>query len=108
MPVKDWLPAALRVSAVDRKLNAGEALFRLGDEAAGLCEVVSGRVRLARVDRSGQEIVLYVAGPGETLAEASLFSASYHCDAIASTNATGCPLPPRRCMSLPTRVHDDA
>ena len=88
MPVKDWLPAALRVSAVDRKLNAGEALFRLGDEAAGLCEVVSGRVRLARVDRSGQEIVLHVAGPGETLAEASLFSASYHCDAIASTNAT--------------------
>lgn len=88
MPVKDWLPAALRAAAVDRKLKAGEALFRLGDKAAGLCEVVSGRVRLARVDRSGHEIVLHVAGPGETLAEASLFSASYHCDAIASTNAT--------------------
>jgi CRP-like cAMP-binding protein len=88
MPVKDWLPAALRATAVDRKLKAGEALFRLGDKAAGLCEVVSGRVRLARVDRSGHEIVLHVAGPGETLAEASLFSASYHCDAIASTNAT--------------------
>ena len=88
MPVKDWLPAALRAAAVDRKLKAGEALFRLGDKATGLCEVVSGRVRLARVDRSGHEIVLHVAGPGETLAEASLFSASYHCDAIASTNAT--------------------
>ncbi len=88
MPVKDWLPAALRAADVDRKLKAGEALFRLGDEAAGLCEVVCGRVRLARVDRSGHEIVLHVAGPGETLAEASLFSASYHCDAIASTNAT--------------------
>jgi len=87
MPVKDWLPAALRAAAVDRKLKAGEALFHLGDKAAGLCEVVSGRVRLARVDRSGHEIVLHVAGPGETLAEASLFSASYHCDAIASTNA---------------------
>jgi CRP-like cAMP-binding protein len=88
MPVKDWLPAALRAAAVDRKLKAGEALFRLGDKATGLCEVVSGRVRLARVDRSGHEIVLHVAGPGGTLAEASLFSASYHCDAIASTNAT--------------------
>ena len=88
MPVKDWLPAALRAAAVDRKLKAGEALFRLGDKATGLCEVVSGRVRLTRVDRSGHEIVLHVAGPGETLAEASLFSASYHCDAIASTNAT--------------------
>lgn len=88
MPVKDWLPAALRAAAVDRKLKAGEALFRLGDKATGLCEVVSGRVRLTRVDRSGHEIVLHVAGPGGTLAEASLFSASYHCDAIASTNAS--------------------
>ena len=88
MPVMDWLPAAVRVAAIDRKLKSGEPLFRLGDRTAGLCEVVTGRVRLARVDRSGREIVLHVAGPGETIAEASLFSPTYHCDAIASTNAT--------------------
>jgi CRP-like cAMP-binding protein len=88
MPVKDWLPVAVRAMAVDRKLKAGESLFRLGDKTTGLCEVLAGRVRLARVDRSGHEIVLYIAGPGETLAEASLFSSQYHCDAIASTNAT--------------------
>lgn len=87
MPVKDWLPAAARAAAIDRKLTAGEALFRLGDKTAGLCEIVEGRVRLARVDRSGREIVLHVAGPGETIAEASLFSPAYHCDAIASTDA---------------------
>src|SRR5581483_7051587 len=34
------------------------------------------------------EVVLHVAGPGETIAEASLFSNDYHCDAIASTKAT--------------------
>jgi len=88
MPVKDWLPAPVRAAAIDRKLKSGEALFRLGDKTAGLCEIVAGRVRLARVDRSGHEIVLHVAGPGETIAEASLFSPTYHCDAIASTNAT--------------------
>ncbi|HXZ22403.1 MAG TPA: Crp/Fnr family transcriptional regulator [Pseudolabrys sp.] len=87
MPVKDWLPAAVRIAAIDRKLKSGEVLFRLGDKTAGLCEVISGRVRLVRVDRTGHEIVLHVAGPGETLAEASLFSPAYHCDAIASTNA---------------------
>ena len=87
MPVKDWLPAAVWAAGVDRKLKSGETLFRLGDKTAGLFEVVAGRVRLARVDRAGHEIVLHVAGPGETLAEASLFSASYHCDAIASTDA---------------------
>jgi CRP-like cAMP-binding protein len=88
MPSKDWLPAAVRAAAIDRELKAGEALFRLGDKTAGLCEVLAGRVRLARVDRAGHEIVLHVAGPGETLAEASLFSPAYHCDAIASTDVT--------------------
>ena len=87
MPGKDWLPAAVRAKAIDRTLKTGEALFRLGDKTAGLCEVLAGRVRLARVDRAGHEIVLHVAGPGETLAEASLFSPAYHCDAIASTDA---------------------
>lgn len=87
MPVKDWLPAAVRAKAVDRKLKAGEPLFRLGDKTGGLYEVVEGRVRLTRLDRGGREIVLYVAGPGETIAEASLFSAAYHCDAIAGSSA---------------------
>ena len=87
MPGKDWLPAAVRAAAIDRKLKAGEALFRLGDKTAGLFEILTGRVRLTRVDRSGHEVILYVAGPGETLAEASLFSPAYHCDAIASTDA---------------------
>jgi len=87
MPEKDWLPTNVRAAAIDHKLKAGEALFRLGTKAAGLYEVIAGRVRLSRVDRSGHEIVLHVAGPGETLAEASLFSAQYQCDAIANTDA---------------------
>ena len=31
--------------------------------------------------------MLYSAGPGQVIAEASLFSPVYHCDALASTNA---------------------
>jgi CRP-like cAMP-binding protein len=88
MPAKDWIPASVRAASIDRALKSGETLFRLGDKTTGLYEVLVGRVRLARVDRSGNEIVLHVAGPGETIAEASLFSVQYHCDAIASTNAT--------------------
>ncbi|MSP31562.1 MAG: Crp/Fnr family transcriptional regulator [Pseudolabrys sp.] len=86
MPGKDWLPAAVRAVAIDRKLKSGEALFRFGDKTTGFCEVIAGRVRMCRVDRSGREAILFVAGPGETIAEASLFSTVYHCDAIASTD----------------------
>lgn len=99
MPVKDWLPAPVRAAAIDRKLKSGEALFRLGDKTTGLCEIIAGRVRLARVDRSGHEIVLHVAGPGETIAEASLFSPTYHCDAVASTNATVRVYPKRQVLA---------
>jgi len=86
-PARAWLPAAVRAAAIDRKLKSGEALFRLGDKATGFYEIIAGRVRMSRVDRSGREVILFVAGPGETIAEASLFSPSYHCDAIASTDA---------------------
>jgi CRP/FNR family transcriptional regulator, dissimilatory nitrate respiration regulator len=82
-----WLSAAVRASAIDRRLAAGETLFRAGTRTVGLFEVVSGKVRLARVDRSGREAVLQVAANGETLAEASLFSPAYRCDAIATTDA---------------------
>jgi CRP/FNR family transcriptional regulator, dissimilatory nitrate respiration regulator len=83
----DWLSAAVRASAIDRRLTTGETLFRTGFKTVGLFEVISGKVRLVRVDRSGREAVLQVASSGETLAEASLFSAAYHCDAIAATEA---------------------
>jgi CRP-like cAMP-binding protein len=87
MPANDWLPPSVRAAASERKLKAGAALFRLGDKTFGLCEVVAGRVRLARVDRAGHEVVLHVAGPGDIIAEASLFSPHYHCDAVASSDA---------------------
>ena len=88
MPITDWLPAAVREQARERKLKAGEALFRLGDKSTGLCEVVAGRVRLARVDRHGPRDRALRRRPGDTIAEASLFSPRYHCDAVASTDAT--------------------
>jgi CRP/FNR family transcriptional regulator, dissimilatory nitrate respiration regulator len=74
-----------RAASVERKLKAGQSLFRQGDPAIGLYEVVSGKMRLVRVDRSGREAVLYSAGAGDTIAEASLFAPAYHCDAIATT-----------------------
>ncbi len=83
----EWLPSRLRAAGIERALAAGQTLFRAGQRTAGLFVVVSGRVRLIRVDRSGREAVLHSAGAGETFAEASLFSTTYHCDAVAAVAA---------------------
>lgn len=83
-----WITAAIRTAGIERTLNAGQTLFRLDSRAAGLYEIVKGKIRLVRLSPDGSEAVLFVATGGDTLAEASLFSATYHCDAIASTKAT--------------------
>ena len=83
----DWLTRTVQAAGIERTLNAGEVLFRGGQRTAGLYNVIAGAVRLVRVDRAGREAVLHTARPGETLAEASLFAATYHCDAIAMTDA---------------------
>jgi CRP-like cAMP-binding protein len=83
----DWLSSAVRAAAIERRLKPGQALFHAGGKSGGFYEVVSGTVRMVRADRSGREAVLQVAGAGETLAEASLFSPAYHCDAVATSDA---------------------
>ncbi|MBR0970435.1 MULTISPECIES: Crp/Fnr family transcriptional regulator [Bradyrhizobium] len=83
----DWLSRNVRIAGVERALKAGEVLFRSEQRTVGLYEVITGKLRLVRVDRAGREALLHVAVAGETLAEASLFAPAYHCDAIATTNA---------------------
>ena len=80
-------PRTVRIAGVERALKAGDVLFRAEQRTVGLYEVITGKLRLVRVDRTGREALLHVALAGETLAEASLFASSYHCDAIAATNA---------------------
>lgn len=73
---------------VIRKLAAGEALFAVGDAAHGFFEVRSGRLKLVRFGADGRETLLFMAGSGERFAEASLFTETYHCDAIAVSDCT--------------------
>jgi CRP-like cAMP-binding protein len=87
MTEADWLPQKVRAAGSERALKRGQSLFRAGQRTVGLYEIVSGQVRLVRVDRSGREVVLHNARAGDTIAEASLFSPTYHCDAIASAAA---------------------
>lgn len=71
-----------------RRLDAGEMLFAGGDPVRSLFVVESGRLRLLRNTAHGAALVLHVAQAGESFAEASLFSATYHCDALAEVSST--------------------
>lgn len=77
-------PAALRPSAAPVSYESGATIFRAGSSTHSVFYVESGAVRLLRHGRQGEEVVLHDARPGEFFAEASLDSARYHCDAIAS------------------------
>ncbi len=64
-------------------LKRGDLVFATGDKTHGLFRVEDGLIRLVRHAVDGREVALHLAKPGDFFAEASLFSESYHCDAIA-------------------------
>lgn len=84
---EDWLPKSVRDAGVDRVLSPGDFLFRVDTPTKGLFEVVEGRIKLVRIAPAGRETILYAASAGDFVAEASLFSPTYHCDAIATTDS---------------------
>lgn len=71
----------------DFAFRAGEVVFRLGDPIDRLHFVTGGTINLVRHHSGGAPIILQRAGPGAILAEASLYSDLYHCDALAVTAA---------------------
>jgi CRP-like cAMP-binding protein len=87
-----------------RELAAGESLFRAGDPVRSLFLVVSGDVRLIRSLPHGLQLTLQRAGPGAILAEASLFAARYHCEAVAAERSLLRTVPLRR---VETALRDD-
>ncbi len=68
-----------------RKLDVGEYLFHRDDPVEWMHIVESGEVRLVRYQQNGNAVILQRAHSGAFAAEASLFSARYHCDAVAAT-----------------------
>lgn len=69
----------------EKKLEQDGYLFHEGDVVRYLYLVVEGEVQLARHQKDGATVVLQRAVAGSVIAEASVFSAHYHCDAYART-----------------------
>ena len=67
----------------ERIFAPGAAVFHRGDPVKRLHVVRSGSIRLLRHQEDGHPVVLQRAFRGDILAEASIFSEHYHCDAVA-------------------------
>ena len=65
--------------------SEGAAIFRVGDPVRLVHLVSSGTIHLLRHHANGEPLLLQRARSGSILAEASVFSDRYHCDAVAIT-----------------------
>jgi CRP-like cAMP-binding protein len=68
--------------------TAGAYVFHLADRVRFVHIVRTGVIHLVRHHDDGQALILQRAATGSVLAEASVYSACYHCDARAETSAT--------------------
>jgi len=80
--------ALLALPHENRHFEQGTLLFAQGDAVRALFLLETGNVRLVRHLIDGFALTLHRAGTGAVLAEASLFSENYHCDAIAEQDTT--------------------
>ena len=63
--------------------DAGSTVFTLGDPVKLVHFVREGAINLERRQEDGAALILQRACPGSILAEASVYSDRYHCDARA-------------------------
>ena len=64
----------------------GTTLFRAGDKAEFIFQVVEGSVLLERHLPDGRTVCQQRAGAGDVVAEASLYADTYHCSARCGRN----------------------
>ena len=67
------------------QLDSGHRLFAQGEKTKAMYFLHQGDVTLSRFGTNGDEIIIHTAHDGESFAEASLFSDSYHCNAMTRT-----------------------
>lgn len=86
--------AAFAASSVSHRFKRGQAIFHAGLPAHSLFIIHTGRVRVFRTCRNGEEQVLRLLGPGELIGYRPIFSNEpYVASAEAVEDSTICVVP---------------
>ena len=64
--------------AVERPYRRGETLFLEGEVALGFFVIFSGKIKIYRLSPEGRELVLHIAGPGDSFAEVPVFEGRHY------------------------------
>ena len=88
--IKIMLKHLAKLRQSKRSFREGQYLFHRDDRVKSMFLIATGTAQLLRHHRNGTAVVLQRAGPGSVLAEASLFTPKYHCDAIATSPVAAC------------------
>lgn len=80
-------PLIERLPGRELTFAAGAPVFHIGDAVRFVHFVRAGIIHLVRHQDDGSALILQRARSGSILAEASVYSAQYHCDARAETQA---------------------
>jgi CRP-like cAMP-binding protein len=81
------LPMLLQIPGREVRFSADAPVFSTRDEVKNIHVILEGRIHLVRHQADGSALVLQRAEAGAILAEASLHSPRYHCDAIAEIDS---------------------
>ena len=81
---KNFIEYLIGMPHKQRELVQGRYLFHQGDPVEAVFVVVEGSIELIRHQRDGGSIVLQRASARTILAEASIYSENYHCDAVVT------------------------
>lgn len=87
---------ALLAAGVERRLEKGELLFSEFERCQGLFVVLSGAIKVYKLDSRGRELTLSMEMPGASVAELPLFDGgNYPYSAEAAQSGTGLWFVPR-------------
>lgn len=72
-----------RLKTQSLSIDVGDKIFKQGESVSNIYYIKTGKIQLIRNTIDGTPVILHIGHQGETIAEASLFSSTYHCSAVA-------------------------
>ncbi|HAE21202.1 MAG TPA: hypothetical protein DCG47_02615 [Spirochaetaceae bacterium] len=74
----------------ERNFQPGESLMKQGEDGIGLFIILSGRVRVEKVDMSGKQVEIASNGSGDILGEFAVLDGAKRTATVTATEPTSC------------------